>query len=202
MFLANMAGPFFSPVIGVDEAGRGPWAGPVVAAAVIFLDQPIPAGLTDSKKLTAQVREKLFPQILLHDVGIGIASVEEIDTLNIRRANHLAMQRAIAGLRTTGKTLLVDGNDIAAFTEFAGTVEAIVGGDAKIPEISAASIVAKVTRDRIMHNLAQSFPEYGWASNQGYGTAAHAEAITRHGVTEHHRRSYAPIRKHLLENAS
>jgi ribonuclease HII len=202
MVLTVMAGSFSFPVAGVDEAGRGPWAGPVVAAAVIFLDQPVPTGLTDSKKLSAHAREKLFPKILLHDVGIGIASVGEIDTLNIRRANHLAMQRAIAGLRTKARTILVDGNDVAAFAAFTGHVEAIVCGDAKIPEISAASIVAKVTRDRIMLDLAQMFPVYGWATNQGYGTAAHAEAIARHGVTCHHRRSYAPIKKYLLENAS
>jgi ribonuclease HII len=188
---------FAAPVSGVDEAGRGPWAGPVVAAAVIFTAQEIPGGLNDSKKLTALVREKLFADIMKHDVGIGIASVEEIDALNIRRANHLAMQRAVAALSQKPKTILVDGNDEAAFIENEAIVQAIVGGDGLVPVISAASIIAKVTRDRLMHALSLEFPDYGWATNQGYGTASHAAALEKYGVTIHHRRTYAPIRRLL-----
>ncbi len=185
-------------IAGIDEAGRGPWAGPVVAAAVIFTSANMPTGLNDSKKLSAAKREMLFPQIMAHDVGIGIASVAEIDALNIRRANHLAMQRAVAGLQTLPKTILVDGNDIAAFIDHPADCRAIVGGDAKVLEISAASIIAKVTRDRIMAALAIEFPGYGWHTNQGYGTATHSAGLALHGVTCHHRRSFAPIAK-LIE---
>ncbi len=185
------------PMAGVDEAGRGPWAGPVVAAAVIFISTDIPAGLNDSKKLTACRREALFPLIMRHDVGVGIASVAEIDQLNIRRANHLAMQRAIANLAASPLTILVDGNDTEAFSTHPARTEAIVGGDGLIAEISAASIVAKVTRDRIMNDLSVIYPDYGWATNQGYGTAMHAQALEKFGVTPHHRKSYAPIRRLL-----
>ncbi len=186
------------PIAGVDEAGRGPWAGPVVAAAVIFTTADIPYGLNDSKKLTAAKRALLFPLILQHDVGVGIASVAEIDTLNIRRANHLAMQRAVANLRQLPKKILVDGNDTAAFAAFAGDVDAIIGGDGLIAAISAASIIAKVTRDRIMAELHEAHPHYGWRTNQGYGTAGHAAALAEFGLTLHHRRSFAPIRR-LIE---
>ncbi len=190
----------FELIAGVDEAGRGPWAGPVVAAAVIFTTADIPAGLNDSKKLTAAKRDALFPLIMQHDVGVGIASAAEIDTLNIRRANHLAMQRAVATLEQIPKKILVDGNDTAAFALFAGHVEAIIGGDGLIAAISAASIIAKVTRDRIMAELHDAHPQYGWRTNQGYGTAVHAAALVRFGPTLHHRQSFAPIRR-LIEPA-
>lgn len=188
------------PVAGVDEAGRGPWAGPVVAAAVIFTSQA-PAGLQDSKKLSAARRDALFPLIMQHDVGIGIGSVEEIDRLNIRRANHLAMQRAVATLSRVPATLLIDGNDRAAFEAHTAHVEALVGGDGYIAQISAASIVAKVTRDRMMQELSLQYPLYGWATNQGYGTAAHAAALEKFGPTPHHRRSFAPVRLALARQA-
>jgi ribonuclease HII len=185
---------YTNPIAGIDEAGRGPWAGPVVAAAVIFIGANIPVGLDDSKKITAKKREALFPLIMQHDVGVGIASVAEIDTLNIRRANHLAMQRAVANLRIKPKTVLIDGNDAHAFVNFMGDVQAIIGGDGLVAAISAASIIAKVTRDRLMAELDAEFPGYGWIKNQGYGTAAHAAALQKLGVTKHHRQSYAPIR--------
>jgi ribonuclease HII len=191
-----------TPVAGVDEAGRGPWAGPVVAAAVIFLEQvEVPAGLADSKKISRQLRERLYPAILLHDVGVGLASVEEIDLLNIRRANHLAMQRAVANLRIMPKTIIIDGNDPAAFAYSPADIFPVIGGDALIAEISAASIVAKVARDTIMAELSLAFPRYGWAQNQGYGTAQHSEALQKYGVTPHHRRTFAPVRR-LLEQDS
>jgi ribonuclease HII len=190
------------PLAGVDEAGRGPWAGPVVAAAVIFKDGiPIPAGIGDSKKLSYAKRGELFPHIMLHDVGVGIGTVDEIDSLNIRRANHLAMQRAVSNLSALPKTILVDGNDPVAFATSTAHIVTIVGGDAKVLEISAASIIAKVTRDRLMAELALAFPNYGWATNQGYGTASHAAALEKYGVTPHHRQTFAPIRR-LLERAS
>jgi ribonuclease HII len=191
---------YLTPVAGVDEAGRGPWAGPVVAAAVVFTSGRIPDGLNDSKKLTKAKREYLYPLIMLHHVGVGVATVEEIDALNIRRANHLAMQRAIGNLPIAPATILVDGNDPVAFKDYPATTIAIIGGDGFISQISAASIVAKVTRDAIMAALDVEFPGYGWLRNQGYGTAAHADALARLGVTQHHRRSFAPIRARLAQS--
>jgi ribonuclease HII len=192
---------YTAPIAGIDEAGRGPWAGPVVAAAVIFISADIPDGLDDSKKITAKKRNALFPLIMRHDVGVGVASVAEIDTLNIRRANHLAMQRAVAHLGTKPKTVLIDGNDPHAFADYKGDVHAIIGGDGLIAAISAASIIAKVTRDRLMAALDAEYPGYSWLKNQGYGTAAHAAALKELGVTKHHRHSFAPIRA-LLKTQS
>jgi len=179
-------------VAGVDEAGRGPLAGPVVAAAVI-LDprQPI-AGLADSKKLSAAQRERLFEQIRAKALccAVAEASVEEIDRLNILQATLLAMQRAVAGLRLPPAMVLVDGNRLPKLPMRA---EAVVGGDALVPAISAASILAKVTRDRWCAGIDAVWPQYGFAAHKGYGTAAHLAALRAHGACEHHRRSFAPV---------
>lgn len=178
-------------VAGVDEAGRGPWAGPVVAAAVILRTQ-VPPGLNDSKKLSAARREALFEALQASDalIGVGQASVAEIDALNILQATHLAMTRAVEALPQPPGHVLVDGNRLP---RWAWPSTAIIGGDALEPAISAASIIAKVTRDRLMQALDAAFPAYGWASNQGYGTAAHAAALAKHGPSPHHRTSFRPV---------
>jgi ribonuclease HII len=181
-------------VAGVDEAGRGPWAGPVVAAAVIFRDR-IPEGLDDSKKLPAPVRERLCAEIMsCAHVGIGIGPVERIDRDNILEATLWAMVRAVESLPLAPCHALVDGNRLPALP-CPGT--ALVGGDGRSLTIAAASIVAKVTRDRMMTELARAHPGYGWERNKGYGTGEHSAAIARLGVTVHHRRSFAPIRAAL-----
>lgn len=186
------------PVAGIDEAGRGPWAGPVVAAAVILNPNNLPAGIDDSKKLTAARREALFECIMSQaSCGIGMASAQEIDALNILAATMLAMQRAVAALPIVPAVALIDGNRAPTLSCRAITV---VGGDAKSLSIGAASIVAKVTRDRIMRELAREFPGYGWEKNAGYGTAAHQAGLAAHGVTPQHRRSFAPIHA-ILEAA-
>jgi ribonuclease HII len=188
-------------VAGVDEAGRGPLAGCVVAAAVILdVDHPI-KGLADSKQLTAQRREKLFVEIQAKAlcVSVGQASVEEIDRLNILQATMLAMQRAIDGLRLKPGKVLIDGNRIPKLDVLA---EAIVGGDAKVPAISAASIIAKVTRDRQCDVLHAQYPEYGFDAHKGYGTAQHMAALLKHGATPEHRRSYAPVARAIAAFAS
>jgi ribonuclease HII len=185
---------FGGPVAGVDEAGRGPWAGPVVAAAVIFLSDP-PKGVHDSKKLSEEAREALLPGILAAaHVGIGIADVETVDRLNIYHATHWAMCEAVAKLAAAPAAVLVDGNRLPKLEMPA---EALVKGDALSLSIAAASIVAKVTRDRMMRELAVAFPAYGWERNKGYGTEEHAAALKLHGVTSHHRRSFRPIREIL-----
>ena len=177
---------------GVDEAGRGPLAGPVVAAAVILDPRQGIAGLADSKKLTARRREQLFDQIQDKALccAIGQASVEEIDRLNILQATLLAMQRAVAGLRLVPARVLVDGNRLPRLPMLA---EAIIGGDAKVPAISAASILAKVHRDRWCEQIDAEYPQYGFAAHKGYGTAAHLAALRQHGPTPWHRRSFAPV---------
>lgn len=178
---------------GVDEAGRGPLAGPVVAAAVILDDtQPI-AGLADSKKLSARQRERLFDEIRAKALCccIALASVEEIDRLNILHATMLAMRRAVEGLRLKPALVQVDGNRVPPLHVPA---EAIVKGDAKVPAISAASILAKVHRDRLCQQLHASFPQYGFDAHKGYPTADHLTALRAHGVTPEHRRSYAPVK--------
>ncbi len=181
-----------APVAGVDEAGRGPWAGPVVAAAVILNVDFIPAGLNDSKKLTAAQRETAFILIMKTcSVGVGKASTAEIDRLNIRRATHLAMQRAVAALDCKPATLLIDGNDAPDFKCITHT---LIKGDGRSLSIAAASIVAKVTRDRIMTRLADEFPYYAWHRNKGYGTTVHHQALKQHGPCPHHRMTFAPIR--------
>ena len=179
-------------VAGVDEAGRGPLAGPVVAAAVILdARQPI-AGLADSKKLTALRREKLFDEILAKALccSIAEASVEEIERLNILQATMLAMQRAVEGLRLKPGHVLVDGNRLPTLGM---TSEAIVKGDATVPAISAASILAKVTRDRWCAQVDVDYPQYGFAGHKGYGTAAHLQALQDHGACPLHRKTFAPV---------
>ena len=185
-------------ICGVDEAGRGPWAGPVVAAAVVLDRTSVPKGLDDSKKLTAARRAALYDAIqAAARVGIGIASVAEIDRLNILRANDLAMARAVAALDPVPDAALVDGNRVPP--DLPCRAEALVGGDGLSLSVAAASIVAKVTRDRIMGELARAHPGYGWETNQGYGTAAHRAALAQLGVTPHHRHSFRPIHN-ILRN--
>lgn len=184
-------------VAGVDEAGRGPLAGPVVAAAVI-LDELHPiAGLADSKKLTPARRAKLYDEIRAKALCFSIAeaSVEEIDQINILQATLLAMRRAVLGLRLKPAMVLVDGNRLPLLDVPA---EAIVKGDALVPAISAASILAKVHRDRWCAQVDAEFPQYGFAGHKGYGTAVHMEALREHGACIHHRRSFAPVSQRLL----
>lgn len=183
-------------IAGVDEAGRGPLAGPVVAAAVILCPGGI-AGLNDSKKLSAAQRERLFAAIVARcTVGIGMASVAEIDSLNILWATMLAMERAVAELGVAPDEVLVDGNRCPTWQ---WRSRAIIGGDAIEPCISAASIVAKVTRDRIMVAADCDYPGYGWASNKGYGARVHLDALARLGPTPLHRRSFAPVARAYLD---
>jgi ribonuclease HII len=189
------------PVAGVDEVGRGPLAGPVTAAAVVLDLARMPAGLADSKALTAARREQLFVEIMASAVvSVAHASVEEIDALNILHASHLAMERAVAGLAVVPGFVLVDGNLIPAGLQ--GRAEAIVKGDARSWSIAAASIIAKVTRDRIMVDLAQQHPGYGWEGNAGYPTKQHLEALQNLGVTPWHRRSFKPVHNMLYQEVS
>lgn len=182
-------------VCGIDEAGRGPLAGPVVAAAVIVDPETCPEGLDDSKKLDEKKRETLFAQLCrCAEIGIGMASVEEIDRLNILQASLLAMSRAFAALERPAAFALVDGNRLPAL---ACPARAIVSGDARVLSIAAASIAAKVTRDRMMTALAAEHPGYGWERNRGYGTPEHLDALSRLGASPHHRRSFAPVRNIL-----
>ena len=179
-------------IAGVDEAGRGPLAGPVVAAAVILDGERPIKGLADSKVLSALQRERLNEQILATALccSVAHASVEEIDTHNILQATMLAMRRAVEGLRLKPAKVLVDGNRLPRLDVLA---EAIVGGDARVKAISAASILAKVHRDRLCQQLHAQFPHYGFAGHKGYGTPEHLEALLRHGACVHHRRSFAPV---------
>ncbi len=191
-----MAALYGLPVAGIDEAGRGPWAGPVVAAAVILdMTQPLPDGINDSKKLTESQRERLFEAVTGCAVsyGVGVASPEEIDRINIRQATHLAMNRALEALTLSGPppvAALVDGNDAPAFPV---PTRAIVDGDALSLSIAAASILAKVTRDRMMVALDAAHPGYGFARHKGYGTAQHAEALLRLGPCPIHRMTFGPV---------
>ena len=184
-------------IAGVDEAGRGPLVGSVVAAAVILdPDNPI-VGLNDSKKLTEKKREKFFIEIQEKALAWSIAEAThaEIDELNILQATFLAMRRAVEGLNVQPEKIIVDGNQIPKGISIA--CEAIVGGDASHAEISAASILAKVTRDRQMQALDLIYPDFGFAKHKGYPTKAHFDAIAAHGVIYEHRRSYAPVKKAL-----
>ena len=177
---------------GVDEAGRGPLMGPVVAAAVI-LDELNPIrGLADSKKLTALKREKLYDEIRAKALccSIALATAEEIDSINILQATMLAMKRAVEGLRLKPHKVLVDGNRLPTLVILS---EAIVGGDALVPSISAASILAKVYRDRWCESFHLEYPHYGFAAHKGYGTAVHLAALREHGACPEHRRSFAPV---------
>jgi len=185
-------------VAGVDEVGRGPLAGPVVAAAVILDADNIPNGLRDSKKLTAKRREALFAEITAHS-GFCIAScsVEEIDRINILQASLLAMKRALAGLPVQPDHALIDGNRCPV--GLACSAKAIVKGDDRSFSIAAASIIAKVSRDRLMAKLACEFPGYGWETNMGYGTKQHLEGLKHLGVTPHHRVSFKPVHNILYQ---
>ncbi len=186
-------------IVGVDEAGRGPLAGPVVAAAVI-LGPDAPPGLDDSKKLSAKRRAVLEGEIqqTCH-WAVGMATVDEIDAINILAATMLAMTRAVAGLCTKSgcdpQEVLIDGNltPQGRCGDWRWPARAIVGGDGREPAISAASIIAKEHRDRLMRTLAEAHPEYGWERNKGYGSAEHMDALRLHGPTKHHRRSFAPV---------
>jgi ribonuclease HII len=188
-------------VAGVDEVGRGPLAGPVTAAAVRLDPAAIPPGLNDSKRLTAPCRAILAQALwATADVSVAHASVDEIDDLNILRASHLAMLRAVAGLKHAPDHLLIDGNQTPRGLTCAA--QTVIAGDALSLSIAAASIVAKVVRDQIMVDLAQQHPGYGWETNAGYGTKAHMAALLNLGVTPHHRRSFAPIHKILYQGKS
>jgi ribonuclease HII len=183
------------PVAGIDEAGRGPWAGPVVAAAVILDERTLPSGLAsridDSKQMSAAARAEVFALLPLYGlIGIGQASVAEIDQFNILKATFLAMARAVDRLPVKPAMALVDGNRAPALP---CPVRNVVRGDSFSLSIAAASIVAKVTRDRLMTELAVRHPGYGWERNVGYGTAVHKQGLVRLGVTSHHRRSFRPI---------
>lgn len=184
------------PVAGIDEAGRGPWAGPVVAAAVVLDPTRIPPGLDDSKALDADEREALLAAIQASgaSIGIGIADAVRIDQMNILRATLWAMSQAVAQLGVTPRLALVDGNKVPALRCQA---RAIVAGDARCQSIAAASIVAKVTRDRLMCELARAHPGYGFERHKGYGTPEHKEALFRLGPCSEHRRSFAPVRESL-----
>ena len=191
-FEAQIAGR----VAGVDEVGRGPLAGPVTAAAVVLDARRIPAGLDDSKKLSARARAALWSEIIaVADVSVAHASVREIEALNILRASHLAMERAVAGLRVRPDHVLVDGNLVPADLHLPATP--IVRGDARSVSIAAASIVAKICRDRIMVDLAQQHPGYGWETNMGYPSKNHRLALQNLGVTPHHRRTFKPVHNML-----
>jgi ribonuclease HII len=189
------------PVAGIDEAGRGPLAGPVYAAAVILDPARLPRGLDDSKAMTADARAKAFEKIMERAlaVGVGIASVVEIDEINILQATMLAMRRATEQLSLAPVAALVDGNRAPAL---ACPVETIVEGDAKSMSIAAASIIAKVTRDRVMCALDQEHPGYNWTSNKGYGTPDHLAALDRLGPSIQHRKSFAPVAQLKLPFAS
>lgn len=189
----------FLQIAGVDEVGRGPLAGPVVAAAVILDPANIPTGLNDSKKLTAKKRDALYDELLaVADVSIAEATVAEIDIHNILRASHIAMVRAVAGLRKTADFALIDGNMVPR--DLVIPCETIIKGDARSLSISAASVVAKVWRDRHMVALAQQHPHYGWEQNAGYPTAQHKLGLEQFGVSEHHRRSFRPIHNILYQD--
>lgn len=193
--------------VGIDEAGRGPWAGPVAAGAVVILDRNLNpellAGLDDSKKLSSKKREKLYN--LLSDeeksgkisVGIGLASAQEIDEMNILQATFLAMKRAVENLKVKPELALVDGNQKPK--NLPCSVQTVVKGDGKSMSIAAASIAAKVYRDRLMTALAEKYPYYGFEKNAGYGTALHIQGLKEHGATPEHRFSYRPVREIVEE---
>lgn len=197
---AEVAARCNGAVCGVDEAGRGPWAGPVIAAAVILDPNALPEGIDDSKRLSERRREELYLDILASSTtGIGAASVAEIDALNILQASLLAMTRAVAALPVQPGHALIDGNraprlDCAA--------SAIVKGDRRSLSIAAASIVAKVTRDRLMRALARRYPDYGWEQNKGYGTESHQSGLAKAGPCRHHRLSFAPVLSYRLNMLS
>lgn len=185
-------------VAGVDEVGRGPLAGPVVAAAVVLDPEQIPEGLNDSKQMTAKRREAVYDVLRqVADVSIAEATVREIEEVNILQASHLAMVRAITGLTAPADYVLIDGNKVPHGLNVPAS--AIIKGDTRSLSIAAASIVAKVWRDRLMLSLAQQHPGYGWETNAGYPTKEHKAGLKSHGVTQHHRRTFAPVHKMLWQ---
>lgn len=198
---------FSGKIAGVDEAGRGPWAGPVVAGAVVIhdrqLDPVLLNGLNDSKKLTAKKREILYEKLLEAEgagkvsTGIGIASAQEIDEKNILQATFLAMQRAVSALNCQADLAILDGNQKPK--QFGCPVVTLIKGDAKSYSVAAASIMAKVYRDRLMAQLAEQYPYYGFEKNAGYGTALHIAGLQKYGVCPQHRRSYRPIQELLMQ---
>jgi ribonuclease HII len=186
---------FKGVIAGVDEAGRGPWAGPVVAGAVILDRENFPDGINDSKKISEKKREYLYEKIFdVAQVGVGIVTAEEIDNVNILQAAMMAMKNAVEDLKVQPDVVLVDGNKIPDLTCKA---HAVIKGDNKSLSIAAGAIIAKVTRDRIMKEISLDFPHYGWETNSGYGTKIHQEALAKYGVTVHHRKSFKPIAKLL-----
>jgi ribonuclease HII len=202
-FEAAMMEQHKCPVAGIDEAGRGPWAGPVVVAAVILNPDRIPEGLNDSKLLTPEAREDRYAEIVATaSVSIVIGHVRRIDRDNILQASLWGMRMAYRGLCVPGGCALIDGNIVPR--RFPAPARAIVGGDGLSLSVAAASIIAKVTRDRMMVKLARRYRRYGWESNKGYGTPEHARAVKEHGVCTHHRRSFAPVERaiRLLERGS
>ena len=186
-------------IVGVDEVGRGPIAGPVFAAAVVLDPNHIPMGLNDSKKLSAKKRNLILSEIMKHaDVSVGSASEREIEEINILQASHLAMVRAIDGLKSVPGHILIDGNLIPSSLDIPAT--ALIRGDASSVSIAAASIVAKVKRDLFMCDLGQHFPGYGWEKNAGYPTQQHLSALQDLGITPHHRRTFRPVRNMLYQD--
>ena len=182
-------------IAGVDEAGRGPWAGPVVSAAVVLNKKNIPSDLNDSKKISEKKRQSLYSSIYnSHFVGVGISSIEEIDNLNILQATFLSMKRALDNLDCSIDAILVDGNLDPGFDH---KTECIVKGDSISFSIAAASIIAKVTRDNLMSKIHKEFPNYNWKRNKGYGTKEHRNALEMYGPCKYHRKSFSPINKML-----
>ena len=182
-------------IAGIDEAGRGPWAGPVVSAAVILNEKNIPDGLNDSKKLSEKKRLSLFSSIYnFHSVGVGISSIEEIDTMNVLQATFLSMSRAVNDLNPQPEHVLVDGN-LDPGLDF--KTDCVVKGDSASLSIAAASIIAKVTRDNLMIELDGEYPYYCWKKNKGYGTSEHRKALEMYGPCKYHRKSFSPINKML-----
>ena len=185
-------------IAGIDEAGRGPWAGPVVSAAVILNEKNIPDGLNDSKKLSEKKRLSLYSSIYnFHFVGVGISSIEEIDSMNVLQATFLSMKRAVEDLNPQPEYILVDGN-LDPGLNF--KTKCIIKGDSISISIAAASVIAKVTRDNLMLKLDKEFPNYNWKKNKGYGTAEHRNALELHGPCKYHRKSFSPINKMLGVN--
>ena len=185
-------------IAGIDEAGRGPWAGPVVSAAVILNKKNIPDGLNDSKKLSEKKRLSLYSSIYnFHSVGVGISSIEEIDSMNVLQATFLSMNRAVEDLNPQPEYILVDGN-LDPGLNF--KTKCIIKGDSISISIAAASVIAKVTRDNLMLKLDKEFPNYNWKKNKGYGTAEHRNALELHGPCKYHRKSFSPINKMLGVN--
>ena len=182
-------------IAGIDEAGRGPWAGPVVSAAVVLNKKNIPSDLNDSKKISEKKRQSLYSSIYnSHFVGVGISSIEEIDNLNILQATFLSMKRALDNLDCSVDAILVDGNLDPGFDY---KTECIVNGDSISFSIAAASIIAKVTRDNLMSKIHKEFPNYNWRRNKGYGTKEHRNALDMYGPCKYHRKSFSPINKML-----